>query len=305
VPTPPSALRNLTCPACGSVYPLEGVRGYERFQCAICGRIIEVPSATSPPPIPAGSAARPERPRRAPRAVARAAAGPDMLARDGDPRRMRPIAAFSNAVTALAVFVVLAGVFDALARWRQIDYLVELSNGRAADVERAVALDRSALETGFGLSALLLVHLTVFVAWFHRAHSNLVHAELPKLEYASWWTIGGFFVPVLQLFRPAQVMTETWKGTSYFAGLGRSTSWQSAPTTPTIATWWGAWLVALLLFAVPVWFPIGDPLTLATVILAQRMTTVITTLVGLTLVRQISDLQEWARRSARQRDEAT
>jgi hypothetical protein len=58
------------------------------------------------------------------------------------------------------------------------------------------------------LGALLFCGIA-FVVWFRRAFGN-AHALGLRSNYGPGWAIGGWFVPVLHLFRPVQLASEMW-----------------------------------------------------------------------------------------------
>jgi hypothetical protein len=99
-----------------------------------------------------------------------------------------------------------------------------------------------ALSTTFGLiyvaEIMLLLVSMVFVAmWIYRAHANLREADLDGLHFTPGWSIGWFFVPILNLWMPFQAMRELVN-----ASLGKAPPY-SAPTPSTVSAWWAAWLV--------------------------------------------------------------
>jgi Domain of unknown function (DUF4328) len=93
----------------------------------------------------------------------------------------------------------------------------------------------------------------VFCAWVDRAYRNLSVIQLtaPKLTPAK--AIEGFFIPVVNLFHPLDVMWQLWSGSSH-SGRERS---------PVVMFWWlaflGSWLVALVggvLGLMGIWGPV-------------------------------------------------
>ena len=68
--------------------------------------------------------------------------------------------------------------------------------------------------------------------WLWRAYGN-VDAVAPGVRrYDRGWAIGAWFVPILNLFRPKQIVNDVWR-----AG--------GPPPEPSflLASWWTAWLV--------------------------------------------------------------
>jgi hypothetical protein len=52
----------------------------------------------------------------------------------------------------------------------------------------------------------------VFLFWFRRAYENLGRIKV-NTAYNSQWTIWGWIVPIMNLFRPVQMMNEIWDRT--------------------------------------------------------------------------------------------
>lgn len=66
----------------------------------------------------------------------------------------------------------------------------------------------------------ILVYITAivfFILWFRRAYANL-HRLGIILNYSEGWAAGAWFVPFLNLYRPLEIMTETWNETQIAAG---------------------------------------------------------------------------------------
>jgi hypothetical protein len=80
--------------------------------------------------------------------------------------------------------------------------------------------------------------LIAFFVWFYRAHRNLRYANVPGIRHASGWTIGGFFVPILNFFRPYQMMDETWRGSAVMAGTHTHEKFLLKPANAKIILWW-------------------------------------------------------------------
>lgn len=63
--------------------------------------------------------------------------------------------------------------------------------------------------TGVLYSATFLVAGIVFIQWFRRAYFNL-HQRLHDLTYTEGWAAGAWFVPVMGLYAPYQIMRELY-----------------------------------------------------------------------------------------------
>lgn len=110
-------------------------------------------------------------------------------------------------------------------------------------------------QTGNYEYGLILFGLTMFVVsigasvlfyiWFYQALKNLHDLRLHGLSHSPGWAPGSFFVPVFNLFRPHQIMKETWNGSRQIAETGDADSnlWISYGTPALIHFWWIAFLL--------------------------------------------------------------
>ena len=89
---------------------------------------------------------------------------------------------------------------------------------------------------------------SAFLAWFYRSHRNLTPLRASPIKYGSGWTIGGFFVPFLNLVRPMQVMREVWHGSNpatFDPDPSGGPSFGPNEATPAlVGWWWGLFLVS-------------------------------------------------------------
>lgn len=81
-----------------------------------------------------------------------------------------------------------------------------------------------------------------FLIWIYRAYSNLKPLGAKNLKYSKWWAIGCFFIPVVNFFRPYQVVNELWKASN--PRIENYDSISSPSRAPLlIKFWWAFWLV--------------------------------------------------------------
>jgi hypothetical protein len=94
------------------------------------------------------------------------------------------------------------------------------------------------LDLAQGLPALLslgalVATIVAFCMWLHRLYRNLPALGATGLRYSPGWAAGAWFVPILNLWRPYQIVREVWQRTAP-AGQG----WD------LLKLWWGLWLVS-------------------------------------------------------------
>jgi len=99
-----------------------------------------------------------------------------------------------------------------------------------ASAMRAVTLSAYAVPA-YALA--MLVAGVLFIIWLYQAHHSAA-LDRAVMRHGSGWAIGGWFVPVLNLWRPCQVARDVYRGaTSRESGL--------------VLWWWGVWLLALFM----------------------------------------------------------
>lgn len=84
--------------------------------------------------------------------------------------------------------------------------------------------------------------VSAFLFWIYRAHSNLPALGAENLDYSPGWAVGYFFIPILNLFRPYQVMSEIWRGSNpalYSTTIGKILRSSSS----LVGWWWGMFLI--------------------------------------------------------------
>lgn len=80
-----------------------------------------------------------------------------------------------------------------------------------------------------------------FLMWFHRAHRNLPALGASHLSYSPKWAVWGFFIPFVNLVRPAEVAVEIWKASDPEAG---GEDWARLRAPRHILVWWGLFLLS-------------------------------------------------------------
>ena len=126
----------------------------------------------------------------------------------------------------MAVAALVACVFDVL----EIGLMDRLIAGEdVSDAALSADDDRQAI-VGLVQSALYIACIVVFIRWLHRAYKNLDAVAPTQRRHGTGWAIGGWFVPVLNLWRPKEIINDIWR---------------SGGTVPPawLAWWWGAFLV--------------------------------------------------------------
>lgn len=128
-----------------------------------------------------------------------------------------------------------------------VAHLALLAGTSAQDYGLSDDVDRS--EAAFSLARLIaygvqLVCCVFFLVWLFRAYRNLTALGAEPLRFSDVWAIAGWFVPVMALFRPKQIMNDTWRASDpALAPRPRQIDWEQAVPPGILAWWWGLFLV--------------------------------------------------------------
>lgn len=85
----------------------------------------------------------------------------------------------------------------------------------------------------------------IFLLWFKREYYNL-HAINPKLKYKETWAIWSWFIPIINLWRPYQIMKEIYIHATT-TKKEKTNSEEEITTTPIIDLWWLLWIASNVL----------------------------------------------------------
>ena len=89
-------------------------------------------------------------------------------------------------------------------------------------------------------------HRYRFPGVVHRAYTNLHSLGMEPLRLRAGWAVGGWFVPILNLVRPKQIMSDIWRGSDPAAPASNDGAWHRAPVPALLHLWWGLFLMSWL-----------------------------------------------------------
>jgi len=132
----------------------------------------------------------------------------------------------------LGVVVAAVGLWSS---WQQLQLIQDLARG--ANIPDAVveASDARQQLIGFVQLGLGLVSAVVFLMWTSAITKRLTQLGVMNMRYAPRWSVWGFIIPVVNLFRPYQVMSELWKASEVVPG--PDDPWAKKPTPLIVGVW--------------------------------------------------------------------
>ena len=90
---------------------------------------------------------------------------------------------------------------------------------------------------------LFAVAALLFLRWLHLCYRNLLALDTEDVRFTPGWAVGFWFVPILSLWRPKQILDELWRGTDVRAELPGG-GWRSLASTGLVTGWWALYVVS-------------------------------------------------------------
>jgi hypothetical protein len=120
-----------------------------------------------------------------------------------------------------------------------VDDVVEFVQVQIGRVAPDQLTENDPIQAVVGLlqSGLGVVTAITFLKWVYRAYKNIQGFGAEGLRFSPGWAVGYYFIPILSLIRPMQVMSEIWRA-SY-----DPRNWLRSRSSWLIATWWTLFLV--------------------------------------------------------------
>lgn len=128
----------------------------------------------------------------------------------------------------VAVVVDLVSIATGLMHVR----LIDKANAGTASQSDLLASDTRMAQVLVAQIVVLIPCAILFLRWFHRAYVNLRPLGLSP-EHGAGWSVGYWFIPILNFFRPVQMAAEIWKGSAESLGRRRHL---------LLGAWWAAFL---------------------------------------------------------------
>jgi Domain of unknown function (DUF4328) len=130
----------------------------------------------------------------------------------------------------LSVIIACIALVDDVVEFAQVQF-GQLSPDQVANndpIQVVVGL----LQSGLGI-----VTGIAFLKWIYRAYKNIKGFGAEGLRFSPGWAVGYYFIPILSLIRPVQVMGEIWRASEDPA------NWRQKPGSWLIAGWWTLFLL--------------------------------------------------------------
>ncbi|MCC9070408.1 DUF4328 domain-containing protein [Flavobacterium sp. F-65] len=147
----------------------------------------------------------------------------------------------------LLIWIVLAiNVVSLVSNLLQYNLLHTVGNGGFITPDEANANDSTQQIIAIIFLIVYIISAVTFIQWFRRAYYNLHLKVGHYLSHNEGWAAGGWFVPIVCLYRPIQIMRELYDDTAlYLSGKGIKTD--KNLTNKALTPWWTLWIVSSIM----------------------------------------------------------
>ena len=145
-----------------------------------------------------------------------------------------------NAITLIWIVLALE-IVSLISGYFQYDLLQTAANGGEISTETATANDTREQIIGIIYLIAYIISAVTFIQWFRRAYYNL-HLRVNHLSQTEGWAAGSWFVPIVSLYRPYQIMKELYQETRELL-VKKGLSINENFSTGFLGWWWTLWII--------------------------------------------------------------
>ncbi|MEU1552042.1 DUF4328 domain-containing protein [Streptomyces scabiei] len=141
----------------------------------------------------------------------------------------------------VAILLGAVAVADVVAVWADLALLDVSDRLAGGDWSAALEHDSDRADGLVALAGVLqtltyVATIVVFLVWFHRVRVNAEVFDPFGHRKKRGWAIGGWFVPVVNLWFPRRIAIDCWDASS---------PWEKPRSHALVNTWWTLWLLSL------------------------------------------------------------
>lgn len=142
----------------------------------------------------------------------------------------------------LLIWIALAmNCISLVSSYFQYDLLQTAANGGEISAEAVTSNDNREQAIGIIQIIVFVVSAITFIQWFRRAYFNL-HLRVNHLSNSEGWAAACWFVPIVNLFRPYQIMKEMFQETHLFLKRNNAHTKEHL-SIASLGLWWTFWIM--------------------------------------------------------------
>jgi hypothetical protein len=214
-----------------------------------------------------------------------------------------PLSNLFNWVAGIFIILLIADVIALLSDYSQFELLNKIVNGGLVTHQEAAANDTREAIVGYTQTALFIATAVIFFVWIYRAYKNLSALKAGGLKFTPGWAVGWFFIPIANLFRPYQIVSEIYKFSEPNEGAEGGFRKINFLSSNIVGWWWGLYLLSNIVAQITLRVVLrsetaSDFITSTSVSMASDAIDVIGVIVTIIMVRDISRFQELKHKQA-------
>lgn len=115
-------------------------------------------------------------------------------------------------------------------------YNFRITNNGMVSLDDQEAYDSNEMIWTYVFVGVGIVAFVYFLMWFRRAYYNL--SQIVNTHFDNVWAVIAWFIPILNLFRPYQLMREVWYNTQIYSNNGAHIN-----AGTILNFWWAFWII--------------------------------------------------------------
>ena len=154
-------------------------------------------------------------------------------------KNLRPNAQRAKYAILLIWIVMLVDIISAVSGYLQFDLLKSVEDGKLFFPETFENNDLRERIIGIISIVIFIISATTFIMWFRRAYFNLRKKTI-YLRFSDDWAAGSWFVPIISLYRPFQMMKQLFQETKKVLSLNKI---KTDLSIDIVVWWWTLWII--------------------------------------------------------------
>lgn len=138
------------------------------------------------------------------------------------------------------VLDLLLGLLGMWFTWEQMGLLSQIIGGAEVPEATLELSDTRLGSLGIAIMVVWFSVMVLFLRWTYVTKVNAIALGARDMKHSPGWSVGYYFIPILNLFRPYQALKETFQASHP----GFKENWQEAPTPGILPVWWTLWLLS-------------------------------------------------------------
>ncbi|MDB1145361.1 MAG: DUF4328 domain-containing protein [Alcaligenaceae bacterium] len=192
----------------------------------------------------------------------------------------------------LKIIIVVFSIFSNFAEYQLLN---DVSNGVYISMDELMrdaqaSDDRQTLVGLFSIFIFVITNIFI-LRWIYLANDNAHRLGAVGMKFTPGWSIGYFFLPILNLWKPYQAMKEIYQVSQ------NPHDWQFQSGTNILGIWWAIWIINGFLGNIIFRFSqkaeeVDQMLTLNLVSQVSDVMDIVSAVLFLFLVKQIHEMQK-------------